>query len=167
MLNLVPLQKFLEGSGFELPPVVDHQDSRDAEAAKDVFPDKIGDPLLRDCGQGFSFNPFGEVVTGQDDPLSSTRSCRKRSQDINSPLSKWDWGLNRGQPGGWLPWDVGVELAGLAFFHKFCCIFLESWLVKSLTQNLVSQRSSFEVISTLSFMDLTQGVLGFILPQAY
>ena len=46
----------------KLLSIVRDEDPKDSKAANDTFPDEVSDIFLRDNGQWFYLDPFGEVV---------------------------------------------------------------------------------------------------------
>ena len=56
------LAKVYECIVIELLSIIRDKDSRDAEVANDVFPDKTSDILFSDSGQEFCLDTFSEIV---------------------------------------------------------------------------------------------------------
>ena len=61
---------------------------RYSELADDILPHKLGDVLIFDGGEGFSFYPFAKVVSGNQQQLFLSEGCRWWSNYIDSPLCK-------------------------------------------------------------------------------
>ena len=53
-------------------------------AADDVFPDEPTDIFVGDLGVGLSFDPFGEVIS-EDENETPLAGAGKRSYDIHCP----------------------------------------------------------------------------------
>ena len=63
----------------KLLSIVKDKDPRDSKTANDTFPDEVSDIFLRDSGQWFCFDPFGEVVNPYDKDLKLPYCCGEGS----------------------------------------------------------------------------------------
>ena len=73
------------------------KDFKDSEATNDDLPHEALNVLLNDCGQGFYFNPFSEVVDSYDEELE-LRYCHKEgSYNVESLLGEGPWGIHRSE----------------------------------------------------------------------
>ena len=81
----------------ELFPIVRDEDSRDTEAANDVFPDEALDILLSDSGQGFCLDPLSEIVNPYNDELELPYCHGEGSYYVEPPLSEWPWTIHWGK----------------------------------------------------------------------
>ena len=80
--------EILECIIVKLLSIIKNEDPRDSKAANDAFPDKAQDILLRDSGQWFYLNPFGEVVDPYDEELTLLYGNGKGSYYVQSPLGE-------------------------------------------------------------------------------
>ena len=72
----------------ELFAIVRDKDLRDPKLADDALLDEVTDILLRNGCQWFCFYPFSEVVDPHNKELELSHCHRKKSNDVQSPLSK-------------------------------------------------------------------------------
>ena len=73
------MAKILKCVIIEFLSIIRDENLRDFEVVNDAFPDEALDILLRDSGQWFFLNPFGEVVDPYDEELALPYGNRKGS----------------------------------------------------------------------------------------
>ena len=88
------IAKVFERIVVELFAIIRNEDLRDPRSVDDALLDEVIDILLHDGCQWFSFYPFGEVVNLHNKELELSHCHRKRSHDVQSPLSERPWGIH-------------------------------------------------------------------------
>ena len=82
------LAKISECVIVELLSIVRDENPGDLEAANDTFPDEASDIFLRDSGQWFFLDPFGEVVDPYDKELELSYRHGEGSYYVQPPLGE-------------------------------------------------------------------------------
>ena len=73
------MAKILECIIVKLLSIVKDEHHGDSEVANGTFRDEVSDIFLRDSGQWFCFDPFGEVVNPYDKDLKLPYCCGEGS----------------------------------------------------------------------------------------
>ena len=89
VLDLQLLTEISERIIIKLLSIIKGKDSKDAEVANNVFPDKASDILLYDSGPRFYLNLFGEVVNFLNEELELPHLQGEGSHYVKPPLSEW------------------------------------------------------------------------------
>ena len=76
--------------------IISYDRLRYSELTNNILPHKLGDVLVFDGGEGFSFYPFAKVVGGNQQQLFLSWDIRQWSNYINSPLIKGQRACNGG-----------------------------------------------------------------------
>ena len=79
---------------IKLLSVVRDEDPGDSEAANDAFLNEAPDILLRDSGQWFCLNQFGEIVDPYNEELELSYCDGEGSYYVQSLLDKWPGGAH-------------------------------------------------------------------------
>ena len=78
-----------KGFAIKLKSIVRDEGTRDPELGDDVFLDNLFGVNVSDIRQGFSFYPFSEVISA-DEQIPFVPYClRKWLDNIQAPLGKW------------------------------------------------------------------------------
>ena len=83
------MAKIFEHIIVELLSIVKDEDPRDSKAENDTFPDKALDIFLRDSGQWFFLDLFGEVVDPYNKELELPYYHGEGSYYVQSPVGEW------------------------------------------------------------------------------
>ena len=121
-------QQYLLKAYIELKTIVRNEGVRDPEPGNNVFPDEHFGIHFSDVRQSFSFNPFGKVVSANEQISFVPYCLGKGPDDIQAPLRKWP------RVGQWIEdpsrlmyvWHKPLILVTL--LHVFMCFFLHVWL---------------------------------------
>ena len=76
--------------------IISYDRLRYSKPEKNIPPHKLGDILIFDGGEGFSFYPFAKVVGGNQQQLFLSWGGRQWSNYINPPSSKGSRACNGG-----------------------------------------------------------------------
>ena len=61
---------------IKLWSIISYDRLRYSEPSSNILPHKLGDVLVFDGGEGFSFYPFAKVVDGNQQQLFMSKGCR-------------------------------------------------------------------------------------------
>lgn len=122
----------------KLLSIVENKNSRDFEVANDALLDEALDILLSDGGQGFCFNPFGEVVNSHNEELELPYCRKKGPYYVESLLSERPLGNHRSELFQWLSYDVIKALTLVVCFHIGLGVLLHGRLVVPCSYKLVN-----------------------------
>ena len=111
MLNIEFGIEFLELGVVELVIVVSDDHAWELKYVDNGFPHKAFYSGFGDLGEWFGFDPFGEVLHGNNQELSLARGQWEGSEDVDSPLRKEPRGHQGSQFVRRLSLDVGKSLA--------------------------------------------------------
>ena len=147
MLNMEFFQELFEPLAIELSAVVNDDGSREAIMAYDRFPDERFHLGYSDVGHGLGFDPFGEVIHGNEEKLSLLGRLWERSQNVYSPPLEGPWRNEGGELRGRKVLGQSISLAGITCLHILDSIFLHVRPIIALLEHFMSKCSSLEVIA--------------------
>ena len=78
----------LKGATFEMRSIVGDDGSGDSKPSDYISPYEPYHISISDVHQGFSLDPFGEVVSHNQQVFAIDGGGRQRSQDVHSPLGE-------------------------------------------------------------------------------
>ena len=151
---------------IKLFSIISDEDSRDAKAANDAFPDEASDILLGDSGQRFYLNPFSEIVNSYDKGLKLLHCHGKGPHFAEPPLSEWPGSIHWGKLFQRFLYDVIEALAFVAHLQVGLSVLLHSGPIVPYSYEFVNQRLCSRMISTYSLMDFPHDVVCFVEDQA-
>ena len=97
---------------------------RDPKPYDNVFPDELLSIHISDICQGFSFNPFSEIVRVDQQIFLVFCCLGKRLDNIQALLSKRPRAGQRIKNPSWLVYVRRKSLALVALLHIFLCLLL-------------------------------------------
>jgi len=151
---------------IKLLSIIKDEDSRDAKAANDAFPDEASDILLGNSGQGFCLNPFSEIVNFYDEELELLHCHREGPHFAEPPLREWPRSIHWGKLFQWFLYDVIEVLAFVAHLQVGLSVLLHSGPIVPYSYEFVNQCSCSRMISTYFLVDFPHDVVCFVEDQA-
>ena len=138
---------------FELGTIIHYNVFRDAKFADDILPDEFLNTPLCDGGHCVNFSPFSKIFACYYDEFFLCLGFGEWSEYVEPPLCEWPWENYTSQLLRWIMISASKLLTFVAFFDITYGILLYFRPIITLSDSLMIEWSSSEMLSPDAFMD--------------
>ena len=112
-----------KGIAIKLKSIIWDKSMWSSKSRDNIPSNKLLNFYVPDVGQGFSFDPFSEVICADQQILCVSKGFRKRADNVQPPLSKRPRAGERIKKSSWLV-DIWSESLALVTFSNILLRFL-------------------------------------------